>query len=541
MNNPIKKLKSVVPDSLRYSHILRSLIFYYTTMQNNIRSRVKNNESIDTSYISLTVGRPYQLSLNTKKPVVWHSHNKNVSISKEGVLLANKDFLGKDSQALVTAVDGKGKIIQEYKITIVNWVANQSKLELIKRLPDYHILAYYENTIYFCIGSSLYKTQDSFKTRKKITKLPFLPASGFPMLISDYGNFLIGEHRIFWSKDLTHWEKVYEMQMHGNINMFDYYIDKMSNKCYVFAGEYSCNPNDRHKVYRGIVNIDGTQEWKEILTFNSITEYKKDNSILTSARHIHIVTVDPYTGNLWVGTGDEDIHSKILFSPDYGETFQILGMGSQEWRTLSIWFTKDYIYWNMDSHEPQKIFRIPRMKFTDNKVITPILNFGFTKPGVNYLVIRQNKQKHFPVGVGKIYTETEKRKIDDENQVMALNDKEYDYREIVAELVNGAQFDYCWVKDQNNEDLVIMGAAPEGNLRDMQGRVFGIKEKSDGSVQVQELLSLRAKNLKADYQINMFTQLVPLFQDNSGAIYFKTRNLSWSGIYKMKLKWNSTN
>jgi len=39
----------------------------------------------------------------------------------------------------------------------------------------------------------------------------------------------------------------------------------------------------------------------------------------------------------------------------------------------------------------------------------------------------------------------------------------------------------------------------------------------------------------------MFTQLVPLFQDNSGAIYFKTRNLSWSGIYKMKLKWNSTN
>ena len=80
-----------------------------------------------------------------------------------------------------------------------------------------------------------------------------------------------------------------------------------------------------------------------------------------------------------------------------------------------------------------------------------------------------------------------------------------------------------------------MGAAPEGNLRDMQGRVFGIKENLDSSVQVQELISLRAKNLKADYQINMFTQLVPLFQDNSGAIYFKSRNLNWTGIYKMKL------
>jgi hypothetical protein len=506
-------------------------------MQNNIRSLVNKCDSIDPSYISLTVGRPYQLPINIKTPVIWHSNNQNVSVNKEGVLLAVQDCLGKDSQALVTAVASKGKIVQEFNVTIVNWIANLSKLELIKRFPDYHILAYYKNTIYFCIGRLLFKTQDSFKTRKKITKLPFLPANNFPMLINDYGNFLIGQKKVFWSKDFTHWHKVNEMQMPGNINMFDYYIDKKSNKCYVFAGEYSCEPNDRHKVYRGIVNIDGTQEWKEILNFASITEYKKDNSILTSARHIHIVTVDPYTGYLWIGTGDEDIHSKILFSTDYGESFQILGMGSQEWRTLSIWFTKDYIYWNMDSHEPQKIFRIPRAKIANNEMITPILNSGFTKPGVNYLVIEKSEHQHFPVGVGKVYTETETRRIDNDNQVMALNDKEYDYREIVAELVNGAHFNYCWAKDQNNEKLVIMGAAPEGNLRDMQGRVFGIKENLDSSVQVQELISLRAKNLKADYQINMFTQLVPLFQDNSGAIYFKSRNLSWTGIYKTLLKW----
>ena len=537
MNNIIKRVRYLVPDSLRYSHILRSIMLCYTSMQNNIRSLVNKCDSIDPSYISLTVGRPYQLPINIKTPVIWHSNNQNVSVNKEGVLLAVQDCLGKDSQALVTAVASKGKIVQEFNVTIVNWIANQSKLELIKRLPDYHILAYYKNTIYFCIGRLLFKTQDSFKTRKKITKLPFLPANNFPMLINDYGNFLIGQKKVFWSKDFTHWHKVNEMQMPGNINMFDYYIDKKSNKCYVFAGEYSCEPNDRHKVYRGIVNIDGTQEWKEILNFASITEYKKDNSILTSARHIHIVTVDPYTGYLWIGTGDEDIHSKILFSTDYGESFQILGMGSQEWRTLSIWFTKDYIYWNMDSHEPQKIFRIPRAKIANNEMITPILNSGFTKPGVNYLVIEKSEHQHFPVGVGKVYTETETRRIDNDNQVMALNDKEYDYREIVAELVNGAHFNYCWAKDQNNEKLVIMGAAPEGNLRDMQGRVFGIKENLDSSVQVQELISLRAKNLKADYQINMFTQLVPLFQDNSGAIYFKSRNLSWTGIYKTLLKW----
>jgi len=186
-----------------------------------------------------------------------------------------------------------------------------------------------------------------------------------------------------------------------------------------------------------------------------------------------------------------------------------------------------------------KIFRIPRAKITNNKMITPILNSGFTKSGVQYLVIKQNEVQHYPVGVGEVYTETETRRIDNDNQVIALNDKEYDYREIVVELVNGAHFNYCWAKDQNNEKLVIMAAAPEGNLRDMQGRVFGIKENPDGSVQVQELISLRAKKIKADYQINMFTQLVPLFQDNSGAIYFKSRNLNWTGIYKMKLEWNN--
>jgi len=540
MNNIIQKVKLIVPDSLRYSHIIRSIIFYYTSLQNNIGSLLNKCDSIDSSYISLTVGRPYQLSLNIKSPVIWHSNNENVRVSNEGVLFAIQDCLGKDSQALVTAVDSKGKIVKQFKVTIVSWVANISKLKLIKRIPDFHILAYHNNTIYFCIGRLLFKTQNGFKTREKITKLPFLPANSFPMLINDYGMFLIGQKRVFWSKDLIHWQKVGEMEMHGNINMFDYYIDRNSNKCYIFAGEYSCNPNQRHKVYRGIVDVNGTQEWKEILSFVSITEYQRDNSILNSARHIHIVTVDPYSGYLWVGTGDEDIHSKILFSTDYGESFQILGMGSQEWRTLSIWFTENYIYWNMDSHEPQKIFRIPRAKIKNNKMITPILNSGFTKSGVKYLVIKQSEAQHYPVGVGAVYTETETRRIDNDNQVMALNDKDYDYREIVAELINGAQFNYCWAKDQNGEKLVIMGAAPEGNLRDMQGRVFGIKENPDGSVQVQELISLRAKNLKADYQINMFTQLVPLFQDNSGAIYFQSRNLNWTGIYKMKLDWNNS-
>ena len=93
MNNIIKRVRYLVPDSLRYSHILRSIMLCYTSMQNNIRSLVNKCDSIDPSYISLTVRRPYQLSVNTKKPVIWYSTNQNVSVSKEGVLLAVQDCL----------------------------------------------------------------------------------------------------------------------------------------------------------------------------------------------------------------------------------------------------------------------------------------------------------------------------------------------------------------------------------------------------------------------------------------------------------------
>ncbi len=143
----------------------------------------------------------------------------------------------------------------------------------------------------------------------------------------------------------------------------------------------------------------------------------------------------------------------------------------------------------------------------------------------------------FHVSQGEIYQETEERSLDEDNYVFALNDPQYDTREIVAELSNGAQFGHCWVKNVAGEDLIIMASAPEGNLRDMQGRIFGIKENSDGSNDVQELISVRPKKPRASYNVNMFTQLIPLFQDQTGMIYLQSRNLYWPGIYKARLMW----
>ena len=326
--------------------------------------------------------------------------------------------------------------------------------------------------------------------------MPVLPAQSPPMLVTPKGYFIVGERKIFWSEDLNNWELVQKVDMHGVKGSFDYYYNNDSEICYIYYAEYSCINSNRHKVYRGIIDSKNKQTWSTIIYFFSIDEYNNDNSLLLqTARHIHIVKVDQTNGNLFVGVGDKDEHSKIMFSVDNGETFQIMGIGSQEWRTLSIWFTEKYVYWNMDSHEPQKIFRISKEKLKKRELF-------------DYM------------------------KINNISEVINIE------KETIAHLYNGAMFTSCDVFSDDGDKITIMAAAPEGNLRDMQGRVFGIKEHNDGRVSTQELISVSPKDESADYKTNMFTQLIPEFQDESGYIYFSSRNLKYNGIVKAKLNWD---
>ena len=79
------------------------------------------------------------------------------------------------------------------------------------------------------------------------------------------------------------------------------------------------------------------------------------------------------------------------------------------------------------------------------------------------------------------------------------------------------------------EDLVIMSTAPEGTQRDDRARIFGIKEKSDGTVDVQELFSYGTASTS-------HMQFEPGFQDDDGYIYFKGRATEYS-VYKTRLHW----
>lgn len=67
-------------------------------------------------------------------------------------------------------------------------------------------------------------------------------------------------------------------------------------------------------------------------------------------RHVHAVQQDPYVNNrIWLLTGDLEGECRIGFTTDDFETIEMVGSGSQLWRATALLFTREHVYWGMDS------------------------------------------------------------------------------------------------------------------------------------------------------------------------------------------------
>ena len=69
-------------------------------------------------------------------------------------------------------------------------------------------------------------------------------------------------------------------------------------------------------------------------------------------RHLHFVKWDQYEECLWLGTGDygkNNNECRLYKSTDNGETWSLVGYGSQDWRAIGVCFTKDYLLWGTDA------------------------------------------------------------------------------------------------------------------------------------------------------------------------------------------------
>jgi len=446
--------------------------------------------------------------------------------------------MGEKSRATVFAESIDGTYVDSCEVTIVNWTANLSELKILATQSSDQVLGAQGDALFHTRGRELYVTNDGMTTSTLLCTLPEMPVCS-NILATPFGFFLRCNKTIYRSDDLVQWRPTLATNHRGLLHGLDWHWEESSQIGYLYVAEYSVDPNCRHALYRGIFKREEDAEWTRVLEFASPAEWESDRSILDAARHIHTVAVDPYTGHVWVGTGDTDAHARLLYSCDHGKSFSLIGMGSQAYRVLSIWFTEHYVYWSMDSERPQSIWRVSRSRCERENLwptLTPELASGMTKPGVRYYIAASETEGYFPETVGGFYRETIPRSLDERNRVRAIDDPEYDCKEEIAQLFNGSLWYHLWVTDDYGDPILLLGGAAEGAQRDYRGRVFGIKELPDGSVDVQELLAVNSIRPDTYDSSTRYVQLEPRAQGADGSIYF-TGRYTPHRVYRTQLAW----
>lgn len=123
----------------------------------------------------------------------------------------------------------------------------------------------------------------------------------------------------------------------------------------VVFGEY--HRNEKRLPVAIYVSDDAGDNWRVLQTFPE-----------GSVRHIHAMQIDPYDDSLWMCTGDQNNESFLARSTDEGNSFEIIGSGSQLWRTCCLLFQKDSIYWGVDTSSDTRSRYICRFDRTSRKL-----------------------------------------------------------------------------------------------------------------------------------------------------------------------------
>jgi len=114
----------------------------------------------------------------------------------------------------------------------------------------------------------------------------------------------------------------------------------------VYYGQYLRDPNK--PPIKLLCSSPPYSSWTPVKIFDDI-------------RHIHGVFRDPYTGSIWVTTGDDDKESKILQFSEENFEVQFSLEGSQTYRTVTLLFDEEYIYYGTDTpREKNFIYRFRR-------------------------------------------------------------------------------------------------------------------------------------------------------------------------------------
>ena len=245
------------------------------------------------------------------------------------------------------------------EVTPYKFLALSSFFSNIRRLKRKLGLWPHRLLLQTCEGVSYYYNKGRLERKRNdgielLGKMPPLqsPIYNEFIVVGDEA-FLRTGHYIYRSvSNMRYWEKIYE----GKRAIKDSMIWIKEDNSLLFLEYTPGLKQSRHHVYKYFLE---TGETKTVLTFYTPDEYVTAG-FEPYCRHIHVVSKDPFTNYIYLGVGDSDDESAIYISKDNGNNFLLLGKGSQAWRTLAFFFTKENVYWNTDSPDPQYISGIKK-------------------------------------------------------------------------------------------------------------------------------------------------------------------------------------
>jgi hypothetical protein len=113
----------------------------------------------------------------------------------------------------------------------------------------------------------------------------------------------------------------------------------------IFYGEY------RDNAERAPVKVMGSRDGVEWSVVREIP----------GVRHIHGIYFDPFSGDLWLTTGDDGEECAIWRSRDSFKTLERVHFGTQQTRAIPLLFSTDHVYYGTDTPlEPNYVWRFDR-------------------------------------------------------------------------------------------------------------------------------------------------------------------------------------
>ena len=108
----------------------------------------------------------------------------------------------------------------------------------------------------------------------------------------------------------------------------------------LYFGEYFAN------MEKQAVHIYSSQDhgksWNVVYTFPN-----------GNINHVHGIYMDPYTGKMWIATGDRENECIIGYTENGFKTIKEVFRGGQDYRTCVLFFYKDFIVFGTDSQYQQ--------------------------------------------------------------------------------------------------------------------------------------------------------------------------------------------